>query len=389
MLSACAGGGAGTPGTPGVSGAAAAALSAPAGRDAARAQARRELAQPTCSGTGTGSFIGINTGSDADGGYSVVTGGLIDDACGYATTVGGGEYNGVDSLSSYGAIDGGDRNGIADAFEGTIAGGGSNVVTGADGAIGGGASNGASGTYGTIGGGFNSRASGAFGTVAGGESNQASGQYAMVPGGQGNVAHGEGSFAAGMGSNANDNGDFVWSDVASGATPISVTGDNEFLARARGGVTFYSSANLKSGVSLAPGSGTWSSLSDRNAKTGIVAVSDDGILAKVAALPISEWSYSTERGVRHVGPMAQDFYAAFNVGEDDRHITSIDEDGVALAAVKALDARQMALKTELAGKNAAIRALQLEDARLQRRVAKLEAGFEALRAASKPGSGAR
>ena len=37
--------------------------------------------------------------------------------------------------------------------------------------------------------------------------------------------------------------------------------------------------------------------------------------------------------------MAQDFYSAFGVGEDNRHITSIDEDGVALAAIKGLDAK--------------------------------------------------
>ncbi len=194
--------------------------------------------------------------------------------------------------------------------------------------------------------GYNGRVAGEFASVGGGESNQASGEFATVPGGQANVAHGEGSFAAGMGSNAADNGDFVWSDVASGATAISVTGDNEFLARARGGVTFYSSANLASGVKLAAGSGTWSSLSDRNAKTAILPLNDDGVLARVAALPISEWSYSTERGVRHVGPMAQDFYAAFKVGEDDRHITSIDEDGVALAAIKALNARVAGLRED-------------------------------------------
>ena len=105
----------------------------------------------------------------------------------------------------------------------------------------------------------------------------------QIPGGQANTAHGQGSFAAGMGSNANDNGDFVWSDDPSGGgvKPITVTGNNQFLARARGGVKFYSSANLASGVSLAPGSGTWSSLSDRNAKSGILPVSDDDILAKV------------------------------------------------------------------------------------------------------------
>jgi uncharacterized small protein (DUF1192 family) len=110
-------------------------------------------------------------------------------------------------------------------------------------------------------------------------------------------------------------------------------------------------------------------LSDRNAKSAVVPVSDDDILARVAALPISEWSYTTERGVRHVGPMAQDFYAAFNVGEDDRHITSIDEDGVALAAIKALDAR-------VAAKDAEIRSLRAD---MRRRDARLESSDASLR----------
>jgi hypothetical protein len=82
--------------------------------------------------------------------------------------------------------------------------------------------------------------------------------------------------------------------------------------------------------------GTWASASDRNLKTDVARIDDAAVLDKVAALPISRWSYKSERGVRHVGPMAQDFYAAFGVGEDDKHITSIDEDGVALAAIKAL-----------------------------------------------------
>ena len=35
--------------------------------------------------------------------------------------------------------------------------------------------------------------------------------------------------------------------------------------------------------------------------------------------------------------MAQSFYAAFAVGEDDRHIATIDADGVALAAIQGLN----------------------------------------------------
>ncbi len=79
--------------------------------------------------------------------------------------------------------------------------------------------------------------------------------------------------------------------------------------------------------------------------------------------PIATWSYVSERGVRHVGPMAQDFYAAFGVGADDRHITSIDEDGVALAAIKALHVQTATLHAE----NSALRAQFRTQLRAQQR----------------------
>ena len=141
----------------------------------------------------------------------------------------------------------------------SIGGGYKNTISSAYGSIAGGSTNLSSGVYGSIGGGFNNKAAGEFGSVSGGESNQRlRAQYASVPGGQANSALGQGSFAAWHGiERLKDNGDFVWSDDPSGGgvTPIAVTGNNQFLARARGGVTFYTSANLASGVSLAPGLG--------------------------------------------------------------------------------------------------------------------------------------
>ena len=71
------------------------------------------------------------------------------------------------------------------------------------------------------------------------------------------------------------------------------------------------------------------------------------MLDKVAELPVSTWSYKAQGpDIRHIGPMAQDFTAAFGVGEDDRHITSVDADGVALAAIKGLDQRVDALSAK-------------------------------------------
>jgi hypothetical protein len=63
------------------------------------------------------------------------------------------------------------------------------------------------------------------------------------------------------------------------------------------------------------------------------------MLAKVAALPMTQWNYKTDQaGVRHIGPMAQDFHVAFGLdGADDKHISVVDEGGVALAAIQGLN----------------------------------------------------
>jgi hypothetical protein len=55
-------------------------------------------------------------------------------------------------------------------------------------------------------------------------------------------------------------------------------------------------------------------------------------------MPVSSWRFKTEsEEVRHIGPTAQDFEAAFSLGNDDRYINSGDADGVALAAIQGLN----------------------------------------------------
>jgi SMC interacting uncharacterized protein involved in chromosome segregation len=51
--------------------------------------------------------------------------------------------------------------------------------------------------------------------------------------------------------------------------------------------------------------------------------------------------------VTHLGPMAQDFYAAFAVGMDDKHISMVDADGVALAAIQGLNEKVEQKETEI------------------------------------------
>jgi hypothetical protein len=77
--------------------------------------------------------------------------------------------------------------------------------------------------------------------------------------------------------------------------------------------------------------------SDRNAKEQFKPVNPREVLNKVTSLPITEWQYKSQGDARHIGPMAQDFHEAFSLGHDDKHITSVDADGVALAAIQGLN----------------------------------------------------
>ncbi len=144
-------------------------------------------------------------------------------------------------------------------------------------------------------------------------------------------------------ANAQNVGAFVWADATGGnsAPVFPSVADNEFAARATGGVRFVTavdgSGNPTAGVSLASGGGSWSSISDRNAKANFAPVDGRKVLMQLAAIPIETWNYKTQQpSIRHMGPMAQDFHDVFKVGEDDKHITTIDADGVTMAAIQGL-----------------------------------------------------
>jgi hypothetical protein len=213
------------------------------------------------------------------------------------------------------------------------------------------------------------QATGYYATVGGGLSNTASGSYATVAGGGANTASGSFSFAAGCGADTNNqSGAFVWAD--GGCASLQASAANQFVIRASGGVAFYSNSSLTSGVQLAPGGGSWSSVSDRNAKENLAGVDTTRLLAHVLALPITTWNYKSQAAsIRHMGPMAQDFYSTFNVGEDDKHITEIDEGGVALAAIQGLNQK---LEDQLKQKDSEISALREQLRFLSRRLSRVE-----------------
>jgi len=314
--------------------------------------------------SGESSFSGAGYSNTVSGFYSFVGAGYYNTASGESSAVGGGFYNNAQGNGSF--IGAGDY--LFNVSCAKSCAGVGNTVTGVDSFIGAGDQNSVGANEAFVGAGSHNAiaASAAWGTIGGGHENTVAGTYATIPGGANNTASGVLSLAAGYHADATRTGSFVWSDYVAGSSVVKDSAPDQFVVRASGGTYVYSSENLKAGVKLAAGSGTWASLSDRDAKTDIAPLDDAAVLAKVATLPVSTWRYKTEAAVRHVGPMAQDFYAAFGVGEDDRHITSIDEDGVALAAIKALHRENVSL--------------QAENASLRDRLAALEKKVDALAA---------
>ena len=111
--------------------------------------------------------------------------------------------------------------------------------------------------------------------------------------------------------------------------------------------------------------GSFNQTSDQNLKEKFAPINSREVLERVANLPISNWNFKTAEQTRHIGPMAQDFYAAFNVGTDDKHIATVDESGVALAAIQGLNQK---LEEQLKLKDDKISALEKRLADLEKLV---------------------
>jgi hypothetical protein len=231
-----------------------------------------------------------------------------------------------------------------------------------------------------------------FNTTAGGVTSTALGEETIASGavstamGFGTAANGlastamgfnttaSGDYSTAMGSFASTNnqvGAFVSGDNST-TSVLLAPAPNSFTVRAAGGYSLYSNDLLTSGVTLAPGGGSWASVSDRNLKENFQDVDGEQVLTAIASMPLQSWSYkSQDPSIRHIGPMAQDFYAAFGLGLDDRRISTIDADGINLLAVQALEARTSELKRDL-------EALRAENRELKTMLAELAAAMQRL-----------
>lgn len=112
-------------------------------------------------------------------------------------------------------------------------------------------------------------------------------------------------------------------------------------------------------------SGTLTELSDINSKTAITEVNPEEILSLISNLPVSQWEYKDARGELHIGPMAQDFYAAFGLGASEIGISSVDTAGVALVAIKALSNENKQLRKHLKDQNDRLAVLENRQIQMQ------------------------
>ncbi len=157
-------------------------------------------------------------------------------------------------------------------------------------------------------------------------------------------------------SNNGFSGTFIWSDgsATASADTFRNTANNEFAARATGGFRFRTNLAGTTGCNLPAGSGVFNCTSSRFTKENFFAVKGSDILSKLRAIPITSWNYIDEgKNVRHIGPMAEDFFAQFQLGTGNTSIGVQDLAGVSIAAVKELD-------TQLQQKNEEVKQLQDE-----------------------------
>jgi hypothetical protein len=208
-----------------------------------------------------------------------------------------------------------------------------------------------SGQKSALGGGGSNSAIADFATVSGGSENTAAGEGASVPGGVRNNALGRTGLAAGYCARANHDGAMVLSATASTIFHDSVSsgGDGQFVIRADSGIYLtnttegapYDPANIittRGGAFLSGNGTTWTNASDKNHKENFTPIDREDLLEKIAQLSIESWNYKGENpDVKHIGPVAQEFSALFDVSYNDKSISTIDPAGIALAAIQELD----------------------------------------------------
>jgi len=344
------------------------------------------------------SSIGGGKSNSVIGDYSTVSGGYSNNAKANYSTISGGDSNKTGDINGsfkaqYSTVSGGTSN-SADASAATVAGGARNLANGNNAFIAGGTDNTASGQWSfaagrrskalndgcfmfsdsndfdfqcTTNNAFTTRATGGVWFVTAIDGAGAAAKLTTIDtAGNLNI---DPSGAINFGANTRQMLNLWNANYGIGVQPSAMyfRSDSDFEWY-KGGIHSNVFANAGGGSwlmglstsGLAVNS-TFVSASDRNIKENFEDIDSVQILEKLASLPIQSWNYKADDNkVKHIGPMAQDFFAAFGVGPDDKHITTVDEGGIALAAIKALKAENDFLKSELTNLKARLERLELQ-----------------------------
>jgi hypothetical protein len=159
----------------------------------------------------------------------------------------------------------------------------------------------------------------------------------------------------------------VVADLTPGQAVTSLNGLTDAVnLQAANGILLGTNGNTLT-VAVIPGYA-----SDRNLKTGFASIQPRDILDRLAALPIEAWRYTNEPpDIHHIGPMAQDFQAAFGLGTDGKIIYFADASGVTLAAIQGLNEK-------LDARDRQIQSLEQQNALLSKKLEALTATVESL-----------
>lgn len=370
---------------------------------------------------GVNSSIGGGNNNNTAGDNGAIAGGKrnVTDAAALNSFIGSGDSNYI--YATHGVISGGYRNIInPNAFYSSIGGGANNLIEKTHSFIGGGINNWSRGLYSSVLGGNSNEAGGDYSTVLNGSANVAGGSYSLSAGKNCENQHNYvAMFTDGQTERFNSrvssqfmirmtNGMFITqedtSSINEGFVQIrsraalpnllidqvnttanyarirlrtiqnktnywdiaaqSVSGEFNIYRNGTGDVlslTPTSATNLllmSNGARLTTG-GTWTNSSDRNVKDKIEQIDENYILSQLVKMPVTMWHYKTEQPeVMHIGPMAQDFKAAFNVGDSDRSIATVDADGINMAAIKALYHQLQSANAEIEKLKTAVKDLQ-------------------------------
>ncbi len=190
-------------------------------------------------------------------------------------------------------------------------------------------------------------------------------------------------YSTALGYRASTNGHtgaMVLSD-ASSTDSTEASANNQLMARFAGGYRLWTNATKTNSCAIAANGTNWVCSSSRTLKESFTPVDGEELLARIRGVELNRWTLIGDPArTPHLGPFAEDFHAAFGLGDDPKAIGHQDIDGVNFGGVKALDARTLQMQSEIQALRAENEALRARNAAAEARSAQMEARIARLEA---------